>query len=230
MSNNENFRMLFFIANPKQNTKAQEFLTENNIPISYSVFAKGTASDEMLDMLGLGGTDKTVIVTMLPKTAADELLGKLYKELKLHKPASGIAFTIPLSGSNAAFMKLMQTVGEKEDLPESEEDKMGSEYTMIMAFVDQGFSEDVMSAAKPVGARGGTVFHSRSAGNEDAAKIMGIAVQPEREIVMILAKNADKLPIMKAINEKCGINSEAHGMIISVPVDSVAGLDVPYDA
>ena len=30
---------------------------------------------------------------------------------------------------------------------------------------------------------------------------------------------------MHEISEKCGINSEAKGMVISMPIDSVIGLD-----
>ena len=102
---------------------------------------------------------------------------------------------------------------------------MESKYSMIMSFVNQGFSDDVMSAAKPAGASGGTVFHSRRVENEQTLQFWGISIQPEREIVLILAPKENKTAIMRAISEKCGVGSDAHGVVISLPVDDVAGLN-----
>lgn len=102
---------------------------------------------------------------------------------------------------------------------------MDSKYTMILAFVNQGFSEDVMSAAKSVGAGGGTVFHSRRVGSEESSQFWGISIQQEREIVLILAEKESNVAIMKAISEKCGVQSDAHGVVLSVPVENVAGLN-----
>lgn len=115
---------------------------------------------------------------------------------------------------------------EKERLAErNETDMTDNEYSMIMAIVNQGFSEDVMNAARPKGASGGTVFHSRRVGNEEAMKFWKISVQEEREVVIILAGKEDKLAIMQEIGKKCGMQSKAQGIVMSLPVDSVVGLD-----
>ena len=86
---------------------------------------------------------------------------------------------------------------------------------MIMAIVNQGYSEEVMAAAKTAGATGGTVFQSRRVGSEDTIKFWGITIQPEREMVLIL---------MKSIGKSCGIQSEAQGVVFSLPVDNMIGL------
>ena len=54
----------------------------------------------------------------------------------------------------------------------------------------------------------------------------GINAQAEKEVIYILAEQESKLPIMKAIAEKCGLRSEAQGLVISIPVDAVVGLDM----
>lgn len=114
---------------------------------------------------------------------------------------------------------------EKQELRRDEWDKMENAYSAIMAIVNQGFSEDVMNAARPMGASGGTVFHSRRIDSEAAMKILGISIQQEREIVLILARKTDKKDIMKAINETCGMKSEAQGVVLSMPVDEIIGLN-----
>ena len=47
----------------------------------------------------------------------------------------------------------------------------------------------------------------------------------EKEAVMILAKAESKLAIMQAICDSCGLQSEAQGIVLSLPVDNVVGLE-----
>lgn len=265
------FRVLFLIATPKLTGKAEELLKEGSVHMQYRFHAQGTASSEILDILGLGGIEKNVLMCMMPKIFADEMLRKLKKKLYLGMPGTGIAFTIPMLGGSGRVFKLMQSMlpeeseaigeslwrlnerlekveqvnqdgyqleemeqrkiqleksGYRKSKSERNEDNMAdNEYSMIMVIVDQGYSEDVMNAARPMGASGGTVFHSRRIGNEETMKFWGISVQQERETVLILAKKDEKMSIMKAIGEKCGMHSEAHGIVLSLPVDGVVGMD-----
>jgi hypothetical protein len=226
------FSMLCLITTPKLVTKATELFEEEHIPMQNQFYAQGTATSEIMDMLGLGSVDKVIHLTMMHKEQAEEMLIKLKKTLHLGMPNSGVAFTISLTGGTAGIVKLMENLySEKSEVVE--ERKLSSmnekEYTMVMAFVNQGFSEEVMSAACAAGARGGTVFHSRRVGSDEVKKFWGITVQQEREIVLILARKKDKVEIMKAINEKCGLQSEAHGIVVSLPVDNVVGLSDEYE-
>ena len=41
---------------------------------------------------------------------------------------------------------------------------------------------------------------------------------------MIIASAENKLAIMKAISESCGLKSEAEGIVMSMPIDEVIGL------
>lgn len=98
-------------------------------------------------------------------------------------------------------------------------------YVMILTIVDQGFSDDVMSAARSAGATGGTVFNSRRLSSQETMQFWGLRVQEEREIVAILAEAEHKVAIMQAISQACGIHSPAHGTVLSLPVDQALGLD-----
>ena len=44
-------------------------------------------------------------------------------------------------------------------------------------------------------------------------------------MVYILVEKDKKLAIMKAISAQCGLQSEAQGILISIPVDGVLGLN-----
>ena len=97
-------------------------------------------------------------------------------------------------------------------------------YSLVAAIVSRGFSGDVMETVRGAGAKGGTVIHSRRIGNEDVTNFWGLSVQDEKEIVLILTESANKVALMKCIGESCGMHSEAQGIVMSMPIDSVAGI------
>lgn len=222
--NQQKFRLFFLIVPPKLSLKAEEIYQEYNIPEQYYVFAKGTATGDIVNMLGLGDIDKTVTIAPMPAHVSGKVMAALQNELYLGTPGSGIAFTIPLNAGSAGILHLLQALEETETLNDTEDESMKTDHSMILAFVNQGYSEEVMAAAKSAGAGGGTVFHTRRVESDDAAKFWGISIQEEREIVLILSRRENKVAIMNAISEKCGSHSDAHGIVISLPVDEVAGL------
>ena len=224
----KHFSLLFLIVPPKLSLKAEKVFKAQNTPEQYSVFAKGTANSSIVDMLGLGSPDKTVTIIPLQSDHAKKVIISLQNELYLGAPDTGIAFTVPLNGGSLGILQLLslQNLREKE---KEEEIPMTTSYSLILAFVNQGYSEEVMDAARKVGAGGGTVFHTRRVESDDAAAFWGISIQEEREIVLILAKKEQKKAIMEAVSESCGAKTDAHGIVISLPVDDVAGLKKEID-
>lgn len=221
----KSYQLLAVIATPKLADNAAELFKNNAVPIQYRINAEGTASSEIMDMLGLGSIDKCLLATTLPKEIGTRLLKKLHTELKLDTVNSGIAFTISLTGASNLVLKMLTRTAEENGNSGKEEIVMTeTNYVLITAIVNRGFSGEVMNAARAAGARGGTVLHSRCIANENITGPLGFDVQEETEIVLILAPNEDKLAIMKAITESCGVHSEANGIVVSLPIDSVMGI------
>ena len=98
-------------------------------------------------------------------------------------------------------------------------------YKCILAIVNSGFSEEAMEAAKACGARGGTVLHGRGTISKEAEKFFNITIQPEKEIVMILAKDEQIDGILKGLYAAIGTSTPAQGIVFAIPVDETAGLD-----
>ena len=97
-------------------------------------------------------------------------------------------------------------------------------HEVIMCIVNSGFSETVMDAAREFGARGGTIIRGRGTANAEAEKLYGIAIQPEKEIVMILVDSAIKNDILHAIYKAAGLNTPGQGIAFAMPVEDVVGL------
>lgn len=99
-----------------------------------------------------------------------------------------------------------------------------TEFQLVICIVNPGFSPVVMDAAKEAGARGGTILHGRGTANREAEKIFQIVIQPDKEIVMIVVRSEIKDDVLKAVNEKAGLDTAGQGIAFSLPVDRVAGI------
>ncbi len=222
-------RAMMLIASPKLADKAEGLFHESGVPVLHRVHAVGTASSQMMDILGLGSIDKSMLIALLPTCAADGMLRTVYKKLQLNQPGSGIVCTLPLAGANALLFRMMEPMAEEnagKDAKRKEETGMTEwKHMLIAAVVNQGYSEQVMDAARAAGAAGGSVIHSRHiVGDGVDMSFWGLTVQEEKEMILIIADREKKLPIMKAIGEACGMRTEAQGLVVSLPIESVLGL------
>ncbi len=97
-------------------------------------------------------------------------------------------------------------------------------HEVIFCIVNAGFTDEVMDAAREVGARGGTVIRARGTANAAAEKMFNIAIQPDKEIVMILVESGIKDAVLHALYKSVGLNTPGQGIAFSMPVESVVGL------
>lgn len=226
-SNKISFRVLVLIAGPKLADKAAEVLRRENVPVQYEWTAAGTAPSELTDVLGLGSPDKNVLAGFMPKRFADGMLKKLKRELKFGSVNTGIAFTIPLNGASNLLVRMLSAAADDGTGEETERKVVVNmpdvKYSLIAVMVNQGCSEDVMEAAREAGAGGGTVIPSRQIANEKVKGFWGAGFQEEKDIVLIVSDSDGKRAIMQAIGDRCGMHSDAKGMIVSLPIDSVIG-------
>lgn len=98
-------------------------------------------------------------------------------------------------------------------------------HEVIFCIVNSGFATEVMDAARQFGASGGTVLRARGTANPNAEKLFNIAIQPEKEIVMILVDTKIKDDILHALYKAVGLNTPGQGIAFSMPVESVVGLN-----
>ena len=93
---------------------------------------------------------------------------------------------------------------------------------LIVVIVNQGYEEEVMAAARSAGARGGTTFNARgTAKEEDVVKLLGITLNPDKEIVFILTEEENQVAIMTAVKNCAGLATKGGGLVFSLPVDSI---------
>ena len=74
-----------------------DLITGFRVNLQLTVNGKGTARSEMLNLLGLDGSDKAVIFSVIRDTQVEEALSVLEEKFKTVRNGKGIAYTIPMS-------------------------------------------------------------------------------------------------------------------------------------
>lgn len=211
-----NLKLLFII---NDNEKSLKILTnEFNLPFNFVSHGEGTASQGILDFLGLTKTDKIVFTSIIPEVEEKEILGYIKKEMKIKEIGRGVAFTIPLSSAPQYIHEVFEG---KRGVKMNNKKK----YHLLLSIVATGYAEKVMSVAKKNGANGGTLIRGREVGTKSSFKFFNVEVEPEKDILLIVCKEEDKNKIMSGILEKYGANTEAKGVCLTLPIDNVVGID-----
>lgn len=201
-----------------------QILNEQCLFFHFVSLGRGTASSEILDYLGIGETQKDIVISVAPEYKVPILFKSLSEKLQLKYPGKGITFTLPLTGISSLFSKAL--VHREQSNIESEVNQMDNhgKYALVLVITNVGYTDQVMVAARSAGAIGGTVFHARGIGHEEAEKFLGISIQAEKEIVLIVCPREDRQNIMEAIRKEAGLKTPSRGIILSLPVESLIGI------
>ena len=155
---------------------------------------RGTASNGVLQLLGLGDTSKDIVYIIIKDNLKAAVYDAILKvsEKKAH---FGVMFTLNTSD----FIRAGH-LDEKSDESKGDETmKNENNYQMINIIVNKGYAEDAMAAARKAGAGGGTITGARGTAKEGDAAFFGMKIVPEKEMLMILVPAEKKADIVAAI-------------------------------
>ena len=92
-------QLLVTVVNRKKAEFYADFLQEFEVNMQLSFAAEGTANTEMLNLLGLSDSEKSVIFSIIKEEKAPAALAALEEKFATIKHGKGIAFTIPMTGT-----------------------------------------------------------------------------------------------------------------------------------
>lgn len=98
----KNLKLFVTIVNRGNGEKITEMLRENEIMFNIIALGKGTAKSEILNYLGLGQTDKDIILSVVSEEKVPIIINNLRGQFNLKEPGNGIAFSIPISSVDSA--------------------------------------------------------------------------------------------------------------------------------
>ncbi|MDR1664041.1 MAG: hypothetical protein LBR83_03855 [Clostridiales bacterium] len=178
------------------------------------------------DELELRKSDKGIAFT-IPLSSISNPLLRAYSDEIVQK-ISGLLDPAQQEKLASVLRDMPETIErktEKEPLMDTEIEKPDIQrHDLVVAVVNNGCSEELMDVARANGAGGGTVVNARRTGLDENGSFLGLPVQKQKEIILILIEQKKKTELMKAINHGFGFSTPARGIVFSLPVDSVAGL------
>ena len=215
-------KVILYIVERGQGAAILKLYRKWHVPIHLQCAGKGTATSEIMDILGLGSSEKDVTISFAAASAARKLLHDMDNDLRGHTGGAGIVVSIPVSGLNSLVANLAayHAEGVKEEGKEMER----TENSLILVVCSQGCTDDVMSTAKAHGARGGTVIRGRLSGRKELEQAYEVDLKAEREIVAIVVPTKLRGDIMEAVNAEHGLRSEAQAIVCSLPIEEIVRL------
>ena len=220
----EAMKVILSIVERGQGAAMLKLYRKRQVPIHIQCAGKGTATSEIMDILGLGSSEKDVLLSFAAASAAKKLLHDLDNELRGHTGGAGIVVSIPVSGLNSLVANLAAYPAESLKEKEEGNDMERSEDSLILVVCARGCTDDVMTTAKAHGARGGTVIKGRLSGRKELEQAYEVELKAEREIVAIVVPTSLRGPIMEAINAEHGLRSEAQAALCSLPIEQIVRL------
>ena len=208
--------MLVTITNRNLTKRFTAFYKELGLDLSLITVGTGTASNEVLDYLGLDGSEKSVLLHFVTDEKWKEVKRQLRLKMNIDIPGIGIAFLLPVSSVGGKKALNYMTAGQ--NFVKGEESSLkDTKYELLIVIANQGYSEKIMEAARKVHAAGGTIIHAKGTGSR-TEKFFGMALAQEKEMVFIVSRSDMKKDIMRAISHEAGPNTKAHALVFSLPV------------
>lgn len=96
-------KVLITIVDRGKGIKVTELLNEENVIYNLISLATGTAKSEILDYLGLGQTEKDLVISIVHEDDVKNIMNQLKEKMQLKEPGNGIAFTIPISSVDSSL-------------------------------------------------------------------------------------------------------------------------------
>lgn len=116
-------KLLVTIVDRDHGEKVVKMYQSEGLYVNLMLMGRGTAHSDLLDILGLGDTDKYVILTPLKHERIEHVFSRLTNELHIQKAGHGVAFTLPMSSVGGPrtlkyfagiLAELLQTAEQKE--------------------------------------------------------------------------------------------------------------------
>lgn len=185
---------MLLITERGQAQKAMKSLREKGARGGTILFARGTASSSLLAALGLGDSRKEVLISLLDEDINDTITGAVRR--------------MRMKGAVMAELSDRKDIGMK----------------MIEIIAEKGYADDIMAAARKAGATGGTVIEAHGTASDEDVKFFGSPIVPEKEILLIIAKDEIADAVTKAVCEMECLKKKGMGIVFTIPVSEFATL------
>lgn len=186
---------------------------------------KGAAMHEKDSIWGMTiMPERETIMTLICDENYEEVLNSMCQSCNLQKPRHGLAFAINVVGVTGIYHNCQDPLSDEgEERRDTMKDKT-SRHQLIITIVNKGYSELAVEASKKAGARGGTILFGRGTGIHEKAKLLGINIEPEKEVLLTLVDKEKTPQVLDAIVEAAELEKPGKGIAFILDVEMVTGI------
>ena len=220
-------KLLVAIINKEDDEKFTATVNKCCTAVHFSGIGHGTARSSYMSYFGFNDIEKRIVFSIIPSTLEHTVLDAVGRELQLYLLGKGIAFTTPIFTISSIVEDAVLSTPDRDltdaKSPVSKKEKT-TMHELVIAVVNQKYTETAIEAARSAGATGATVFHTRSTGNARAEQSMGTALPEQTDSIFFLTTEEYKLKIMEAVRDYAGLKTEGGAVIFAIPVDDLVGI------
>lgn len=99
-----------------------------------------------------------------------------------------------------------------------------SGFDLIVTIVNKGTCQTIIKASKKAGAEGGTIIMGRGTGIRENKTLLGIPIEPEKEIVLTIVPSDMTEKVLSAIVEDGKLNQPGAGIAFVLDLKKVTGI------
>ncbi|MDD3692652.1 MAG: P-II family nitrogen regulator [Oscillospiraceae bacterium] len=225
MHSTHNIELICIIVNMGTGSKVLKIARQNGINSGTVFLGTGTVKNRLLELLDLYETRKEIVIMIAQKPVVNTAFDTICSELRLDKPNHGIAFTMPvdllIGNSSCKNASIGNSSCKNASTDKGESDSM---YKSIFVIVDKGKGESVIESASKAGSKGGTIINARGSGAHETSKLFSMDIEPEKEVVLILAQDNVTENIVESIRADLEIDKPGHGIIFVQDVINTYGI------
>lgn len=96
--------------------------------------------------------------------------------------------------------------------------------SLIVTIVKRGYGDVVVESAMKSGASGATVLYGRGTGIHERQKILGVCIEPEKEVVLCIVSRDMESNVITEIAKKAELDKPGTGIAFIIPVEKVFGI------
>lgn len=98
------------------------------------------------------------------------------------------------------------------------------DFKLIVTVVRKNLSRRVVRACRKAGAGGCTIFQGKGVGTYERDAILGLKIEPERDIVFCLVEDAIVDRVLSKVNAAARLDRQGNGIAFVINSNRIAGI------
>lgn len=99
-------------------------------------------------------------------------------------------------------------------------------FAVLVAILAENLEEKAIDVARKAGAGGVTILDARGIGGKEKKTFFGLTYEGSQSALVFVLEKKLSLAVMKALRDELDLKSHSHGVVFTVPLEHIAGIDL----